>query len=38
MLVPTPKFLLIGCVPAIPLVMQVPDLALFLPWVLLGIG
>ena len=38
MLVPTPKFLLIGCVPAIPLVIQVPDLALFLPWVLLGIG
>lgn len=38
MLVPTPKFLLIGRVPAIPLVMQAPDLALFLPWVLLGIG
>ena len=38
MLVPTPKLLLIGCAPAMPLVMHVPDLALFLPWVLLGIG
>lgn len=38
MLVPAPKFLLIGCVPAMPFVMHVPDLALFLPWVLLGIG
>ena len=31
MLGPTHKFLLIGCVPAIPLVVHVPDLALVLP-------
>ena len=38
MLAPKLKFLLIGCVPAIPLVMHVPDLALFLPWVLLDVS
>ena len=38
MLGPTLKFLLIGYVPVILLVTYVPDLALFLPRLLLGIG
>ena len=38
MLGPTLKFLLIGYVPVILLVTYIPDLALFLPRVLLGIG
>ena len=38
MLGPTRKFLLIGYFSVIPLVTYVPDLAVFLPRVLLGIG
>ena len=38
MLGPTLKFLLIGYVPVILLVTYFPDLALFLPRLLLGIG
>ena len=38
MLGPTLKFLLIGYVPVILLVTCVPDLTLFLPRLLLGIG